>query len=212
MLEKPVQPFPRTVVKEPANIVPAEPLPKIQPETISKVSGDNSAGVSAVSVPAEAQVKISAETLAKISAETQVRARAEPLIESPARLESPVKTLNEKALSGETTQAGITLNTATVNTAASLKVQTAVSLKPEPKSVLGVIGMSLEKAVSLLGAQGIKVGTISEAISTAAAGTVISQNPGAGSTVNLSVPINLVVAKQATETQPRSSILSRLKL
>jgi len=80
------------------------------------------------------------------------------------------------------------------------------------KSVPSVIGMYLEKAVSLLGAQEIKVGNVSEAISTAAAGTVMDQNPGAGSAVNLSVPINLVVAKQAPVTQLRSNNLSRLKL
>lgn len=83
---------------------------------------------------------------------------------------------------------------------------------PLNKLVPGVIGMPLEKAVSLLGAQGIKVGTVSEAVSAAAAGTVISQNPGAGSEVNLSVPVNLVVSKQAPETQLRSSAISRLKL
>lgn len=86
------------------------------------------------------------------------------------------------------------------------------SFKQESKLVLDVTGMSLEKAVALLGAQGIKVGKVSEAISTGAVGTVISQNPGAGSAVNLSVPINLVVSKQALETQLRRSTLSRLKL
>ena len=172
MLEKPVQPFPRTVVKEPANLVPAEPLPKLQPETISKVSGDNSAGVPSASVPsasipAEAPVKISAEIPVKISSETPVKVSAEAQVQARA--------------------------------------------EPLTKSVPGVIGMPLEKAVSVLGAQGIKVGNVSEAISMAAAGTVTGQNPGAGSPVNLSVPINLVVAKQAPVTQLRSSNLSKLK-
>jgi serine/threonine-protein kinase len=72
--------------------------------------------------------------------------------------------------------------------------------------------MPLEKAVSLLGAQGIKVGTVSEAISTVAAGTVIRQNPGAGSAVNLSVPVSLAVSIQAPVTQLRTSTFSRLKL
>ncbi|AKB17597.1 MULTISPECIES: PASTA domain-containing protein [unclassified Methanosarcina] len=80
------------------------------------------------------------------------------------------------------------------------------------KSVPGVIGMPLEKAYSLLGAQGIKVGTISEVASTATAGTVTGQSPEAGSTVNLSVPVNLVVSKQAPEAQLRSNTLSRIKL
>ncbi|BBL65261.1 PASTA domain-containing protein [Methanosarcina mazei] len=75
-----------------------------------------------------------------------------------------------------------------------------------------IIGIPLEKAVSLLGAQGIKVGTVSEAISTVAAGTVISQNPGAGSAVNLSVPVSLAVSIPAPVTQLRTSTFSRLKL
>ncbi|MGD9777146.1 MAG: PASTA domain-containing protein, partial [Methanosarcina sp.] len=64
----------------------------------------------------------------------------------------------------------------------------------------------------LLGAQEIKAGTVSEAVSTAAAGTVISQNPGAGSMVNMSVPVNLTVSKKAPVTQLRSNTISRIKL
>lgn len=148
VLEKPVQPFPGTPVKEPANIIPAEPLPKPEPETISKVSGDNYADVPSASVPAEAPVKI----------------------------------------------------------------QTAVSPEPKRALVPDVTGMALGKAISLLAAQEIKAGTISESISTAAADTVISQNPGAGSMIDSSVPINLTVSKQAPETQLRTSAFTRLKL
>ena len=231
VLEKPVQSFPGTVVKEPANIVPAEPLPKPQPEIISKVSGDNSAGVPLANLHAEAPIKISAETPVKTSSETQVQTRAETSVKFQAQIEnsveSSVKPLNKGSLSGETTPAGTTLNTAaqntatldtaipntaSLNTAASLIVQTAVPPEPKPELVPDIIGMPLEKAVSLLGAQGIKVGTVSEAISTVAAGTVISQNPGAGSAVNLSVPVSLAVSIPAPVTQLRSSTFSRLKL
>jgi serine/threonine-protein kinase len=145
--EKPLQAFPETAVKEPANNVLSESLSKLQPETTLKVSGTTSA-----SIPEPAQVKSSSEA--------QVRTQPES----------------------------------------------------SNKLVPGVIGMPLEKAVSLLGAQGIKIGTVSEAVSAVAAGTVISQNPGAGSAVNLSVPVNLVVSKKAPETQLRSSAISRLKL
>ncbi|UWJ21299.1 hypothetical protein MSMAT_0042 [Methanosarcina mazei TMA] len=260
VLEKPVQSFPGTVVKEPANIVPAEPLPKPQPEIISKVSGDNPAGVplasvSSANVPAESLIKISTETPVKTSSETQVQTQAETSVKFPAQVEnsvessveSSVKPLNKGSLSGETTPAGTTLNTAaqntaslstaslntaslntaslntaslntaslntaSLNTAASLKIQTAVPPEPKTELVPDIIGIPLEKAVSLLGAQGIKVGTVSEAISTVAAGTVISQNPGAGSAVNLSVPVSLAVSIPAPVTQLRTSTFSRLKL
>jgi serine/threonine-protein kinase len=145
--EKPLQAFPETAVKEPANNVLSESLSKLQPETTLKVSGTTSA-----SIPEPAQVKSSSEA--------QVRTQPES----------------------------------------------------SNKLVPGVIGMPLEKAVCLLGAQGIKVGTVSEAVSAVAAGTVINQNPRAGSAVNISVPVNLVVSKQAPETQLRSSAISRLKL
>ncbi|MHC1755323.1 MAG: PASTA domain-containing protein [Methanosarcina sp.] len=251
VLEKPVRSFPGTVVKEPANIVPAEPLPKPQPEIISKVSGDNSAGVPLANLHAETPIKISAETPVKTSSETQVQTRAETSVKFPAQVEnsveSSVKPLNKGALSGETTPAGTILNTATpnsaplnsaslntaipnsaplnsaslntaipntapLNTAASLKVQTAVPPEPKPELVPDIIGMPLEKAVSLLGAQGLKVGTVSEVISTVAAGTVIKQNPGSGSAVNLSVPVSLAVSIPAPVTQLRTSTFSRLKL
>ncbi|WP_269849874.1 PASTA domain-containing protein [Methanosarcina horonobensis] len=97
-----------------------------------------------------------------------------------------------------------------VKTSAEPQVRTHAELLTKP--VPDLIGMPLEKAVSLLGAQGVKVGNISEAISKAAAGTVISQNPTAGSAVNLSVPVNIKVSKQAPETQLRTSTISRPKL
>ncbi|WP_440945508.1 PASTA domain-containing protein [Methanosarcina sp. T3] len=118
-----------------------------------------------------------------------------------------------------------TIPKVTLNTSSKLQPETTTKVSRETsvgasagtpgqdyKLVPGVTGMSLEKAVALLGAQEIKVGTISEAASTATGGTVISQNPGAGSMVNLSVPVNLTVSKKAPETQLRSSTLSRIKL
>ncbi|AKB71773.1 hypothetical protein MSMAC_1883 [Methanosarcina mazei C16] len=104
------------------------------------------------------------------------------------------------------------LNAATLNSAASLKIQSAVSPEPKAITVPDVTGVALDKAVSLLAVQGIKAGNISETISTVAAGTVLSQDPGPGSTLNPSAPVNLVVSKQAPVTQLRSSTLTKLRI
>ncbi|WP_342764030.1 PASTA domain-containing protein [Methanosarcina sp. 2.H.T.1A.15] len=189
VLEKPLRTFPETVVKETVNKAPFETPSKLQSETTYKVSGTTSA-----SAPAEAQVKISAEA--------QVQSQTESSVKSPSQVENSVKPLNEEAIFRGTTSGEITLKPPV-----PLKKETVEPPKPEPKLVPGVIGMSLEKAVSVLRAQMINVGNISEAISRAAAGTVIRQNPGAGSTVNPSVPMNLVVSKQAPGTQMHRSIL-----
>ena len=192
--EKPLRTFPEAVVTETVTKVPFKTPSKLQSETKSKVSRETSA-----SVPSEATVKISTEA--------QVQSQAKSSVKSPAQVENSVKPLNEKSIPGETTPGRIPLKPPV-----SLKKENAEPPKPEPKLVPGVIGMSLEKAVSLLGAEGIEVGNVSESISMAAAGTVIRQNPGAGSRVDLSTPTNLVVSKQSPGTQLRSNTLSRLKL
>jgi len=132
-------------------------------------------------------------------------------------LEKPLRTIPETVV--KVTMPEATLDTPVKpqpETATKVSRETSASTSAETsgqdyKLVPGVIGMPLEKAVALLGAQGIKVGTISEVASTATVGTVTGQNPGAGSTVNLSVPVNLVVSKQAPETPLRSSTLSRIR-
>ncbi|AKB41511.1 Stk1 family PASTA domain-containing Ser/Thr kinase [Methanosarcina mazei] len=136
----------------------------------------------------------------------------EVVIEKPLRTipETVVKeTIPEVSLNTPVKLQPETVTKESRETAASTSAETS---RQNYKLVPSVTGMSLEKAGALLGAQGIKVGTVSEVISTGAAGIVISQSPGAGSTVNLSVPVNLVVSKKAPETQLRSSTLSRIKL
>lgn len=109
---------------------------------------------------------------------------------------------------------GETSSTSPLETQMKISAESQVRTHAEPsvKLVPDIIGMPLEKAISLLGAQEIKAGTVSEAVSTAAAGTVISQNPGAGSMVNMSVPVNLTISKKAPVTQLRSNTISRIKL
>lgn len=82
--------------------------------------------------------------------------------------------------------------------------------KLQPENTLKVAGGI--SASTPAPVQGIKVGNIYESGSMAADGTVLSQNPGAGSDVNPPGPMNLVVSKQAPETQVRSRTISRLKL
>lgn len=128
--------------------------------------------------------KILSETASKLQPETTFKVSGET--PSTAPLETQVKTSAEP----------------------QVRAQAEPSVKPVPN----LVGMPLEKAISLLGAQEIKAGTVSEAVSTAAAGTVISQNPCAGSAVDLSVPVSLTVSKQAPVTQLRSNTISRIKL
>lgn len=143
-----------------------------------------------------------------------------PLLAFPeAVVKEPVNNVLSESLSKlqpETTLKASGGTSASTPESAQVKSSSEAQVRTQPESsnklVPGVIGMPLEKAVSLLGAQGIKVGTVSEAVSAVAAGTVISQNPGAGSAVNMSVPVNLVVSKKAPETQLRSSSVSRIKL
>lgn len=132
-------------------------------------------------------------------------------------IEKPLRPISETVVKE-------TVPKVTLNTPVKLQPETATKVSRETSAAVsagtsgqdyivpGVTGLSLEKAVALLEAQGIKVGTISEVASTATAGTVTGQSPGAGSTVNLSVPVNLTVSKKVAVTKLRSSTLSRIKL
>ncbi|AGF97503.1 protein kinase [Methanosarcina mazei Tuc01] len=137
---------------------------------------------------------------------------AKQLIDKSGLLPGSIK----EQLVSETTfkVSGETPSTAPLETQvkASAEPQVRAQAEPSVKPVPNLVGMPLEKAISLLGAQEIKAGTVSEAVSTAAAGTVISQNPCAGSAVDLSVPVSLRVSKQAPVTQLRSNTISRIKL
>ena len=135
--EKPLRTFPEAVVTETVTKVPFKTPSKLQSETKSKVSRETSA-----SVPSEATVKISTEA--------QVQSQAKSSVKSPAQVENSVKPLNEKSIPEKQLQENPSKPPVS-------EKRNAEPPKPEPKLVPGVIGMSLEKAVSLLGAEGIEV-------------------------------------------------------
>ena len=211
VIQKPLRPIPEAVIKETATretefketniketvaketiareVAANEILHEITPDTPSNLQTENrSASIPVVSretsvnAPAEPQLKTSAEPLIKTSAEPPAKAR----VENSAISSAAPPTVPKKAA--------------------------AETSMPEYKLVPNVAGMVLEKAVSLLGVQGIKVGNISESASAAVAGTVIDQNPSPGSTLNLITPVNLIISKQAPEMQLRTGAISRIKL
>ena len=83
--------------------------------------------------------------------------------------------------------------------------------KTEVKKVPRVIGLPLEKATEALEREGIKVGKVSEIVSRAAPGTVISQSPRPGTIANPQIPVDLSVSKEKPDLNLRvSNISSRI--
>lgn len=78
---------------------------------------------------------------------------------------------------------------------ASSQVSLTISLGPAPVSVPNVVGMTQSEAETLILSVGLQVGTVTTANSqTVPAGSVISQDPVAGTSVSVGTPVSLVVS------------------
>ncbi|MCQ1535505.1 PASTA domain-containing protein [Methanosarcina sp. KYL-1] len=167
--EKPKRTFPETIVK-PASGTVVKPVAETTVKPVAETT---------VKPVAETTVKPVAETTVKPSTEEPSRVSTEPAFKAPVETPAKVSTEIPARVSADTLP----------------KRVVSEPSKPEVRTIPNVVSQPLEKAVSLLGGEGLKVGKVSELLARSPAGTVISQSPRAGSIANPLIPVDLVVSK-----------------